>query len=139
MMIRNSYFDRSLVARIIGETLVVAALTWSFGWDWHLAMAFMAAIIAAELLRFRNSLAVRQRSLPQNRPVPSEHSLASRARAASAIVLWLVEISSLALAARGIVLWFTVPDRQFTALFAAAFFGLCAALTAYMLVLRIRG
>ena len=138
-MSRNSYFDRSLLARIVGEILIVAALTWSFGWDWHLAMAFMASIIAAELLSFRNSLAIRQRSLLQNRPVPSEYSLASRARAASTIVLWLVQISSLALAARGIFLLFTGPDRQFTALFAVGFFGLCAAFTAYMLVLRIRG
>jgi hypothetical protein len=56
----------------------------------------------------------------------------------SAAMLWLLEISSLALVAAGVAMFIFEPDEKLMVLAATAFFALCAAFVAYMLVLRSR-
>ena len=131
-------FDKTLATRIIGPVLVTGALAWQFGWGWGPALALAAIVIGAEIVRTRNSARVRQRYLLRGRQPPNEHSFEFRARAESAVVLWSVEIGSLALAAAGVLVLVVAPEKWLAALAGIGFFGACAALFTYLLVLRRR-
>jgi hypothetical protein len=52
------------------------------------------------------------------------------------VVLWLVEIGSLAFVAAGIFMLVVEPDKWLIAIASIGFFGLCAGFVMYLLVLR---
>jgi len=67
-----------------------------------------------------------------------QESMTSRAHAHGAVVLWLLEIAALAFVGSGIFVLIVAPGLWFIALASIVFFGLSAAMTARMLVLRRR-
>jgi hypothetical protein len=67
-----------------------------------------------------------------------QESMTSQARAHGPVVLWLMEIASIAFVIGGIAIFVFDPGSRLTALFCTAFFGLCAAKIARLLVLRHR-
>jgi uncharacterized membrane protein YbaN (DUF454 family) len=108
------------------------------------ALVFAAFFIVANMVWTRNSHRVRMRSLlrgvqPSNKEWGQEYSLASQARTQSAVVIWLMEIASLALVGCSLGILVTDPGQWLMALVSIVFFGLCAAVNTYMLVLRWRG
>ena len=131
--------DKRVAVRIAGEALGIGALGWLFGWGWGTAIALAAFVLVAEAMRARNSSGVRRRHLLRHGRLPNEYSLAFRAHAESAVVLWGVEIASLGFVAAGICILVSNPEKWLVALAAIGFFGLGAAVTTYMLVLRRRG
>jgi hypothetical protein len=60
----------------------------------------------------------------------------AQARAFGPLVLWILEIAALAFVALGVALWLTDPTSRLLAIGTIAFFGLCAASGAYLLVVR---
>jgi FtsH-binding integral membrane protein len=132
-------FDRQLLISIVGSVLVTSLLAWQFGWGWGLALATAAFLIVFEIARRRNSHRLRNWYLLRRRRPPDENSLAFRASAESAIVLWLMEIGSLGFVAAAIFILVSTPEHWLTALAGIGFFGLCAAFNTYLLVLRRRG
>ena len=132
------------VYQIVGLVLLAGTLALLFSWRLGMALVFAAFLIAAHMLWTRNSHRVRMRSLlrgvqPSNERLGQEYSLASQARTQSAVVIWLMEIASLALVGCGLGILVTDPGQWLMALVSIVFFGLCAAVNTYMLVLRWRG
>ena len=75
---------------------------------------------------------------PSDETQSLQDSISSQARAHSASSLWLLEIVSLAFVGGGIFILLVDPGKWLIALASIGFFGLCAAVTAYKLVLRRR-
>jgi hypothetical protein len=67
-----------------------------------------------------------------------QESMTSQARAHGAVVLWMLEIASFVFVIAGIAMLVFDPGSRLTALFCTAFFGLCAANIARLIVLRHR-
>jgi hypothetical protein len=67
-----------------------------------------------------------------------QESMTAQAHASGAVVLWLLEIAALAFVGVGIFMLIVDPSQWPVALASIAFFGLCAAKIAHMLVLRRR-
>jgi hypothetical protein len=67
-----------------------------------------------------------------------QESMTSQAQAHSAVVLWGLEIASIIFVVTGIAMLVFDPGSRLTALFCTAFFGLCAAKIARLIVLRNR-
>ena len=65
-------------------------------------------------------------------------SMTSQATAHGPVVLWLLEILSIAFVGAGVWMFVADPGSRLTALFCTIFFGLCAAKIARLLVLRRR-
>jgi hypothetical protein len=99
-------------------TVIVAALLTSLylAWMWHLLRRLKAS---GERLSL-------------------QESMTSQANAYGAIVLWLLEIATLALVVGGIFMFVVDPSQWLVALGVTIFFGFCAAMFARMLVLRRR-
>jgi Ca2+/Na+ antiporter len=97
-------------------SVVVAALltTLYLAWMWYL------------LRRLKNS----------GEKLSLQESMTSQATAYGAVVLWLLEIATLALVCGGIFMFVADRSQWLVALGATIFFGLCAAMIARMLVLR---
>ena len=64
--------------------------------------------------------------------------MTSQARAHGPVVLWVLEIACIVFVIAGIAMLIFDPGSRLTALFCTAFFGLCAAKIARLLVLRHR-
>jgi hypothetical protein len=132
------------IYQIVGLVLATVVLALLFGWPLGIALVFGASLITAHLVWARNSHRARMRDLlrgvqPSHERVGQEYSLASQARTQSAVVMWSVEIASLVFVGGGVGILVTNPGQWLPALAAIGFFGLCAAVTTYMLVLRWRG
>jgi hypothetical protein len=67
-----------------------------------------------------------------------QESMTSQARAHGPVVLWVLEIACIVFVMSGIAMLVFDPGSRLTALFCTAFFGLCAAKIARLLVLRRR-
>ena len=67
-----------------------------------------------------------------------QESMTSQAEAHGAVVLWVLEIASIVFVIAGIAMLIFDPGSRLTALFCTAFFGLCAAKIARLIVLRHR-
>jgi hypothetical protein len=67
-----------------------------------------------------------------------QESMTSQAQAHSAVVLWGLEIASIIFVVTGIAMLVFDPGSRLIALFCTAFFGLCAAKIARLIVLRNR-
>jgi Ca2+/Na+ antiporter len=67
-----------------------------------------------------------------------QESMTSQASTHGAVSLWLLEIVSIALVVAGVAMLVFEPGSRLTALACTAFFGLCAAKIARLLVLRRR-
>jgi hypothetical protein len=67
-----------------------------------------------------------------------QESMTSQARAHSAAMLWILEIASIIFVVTGIAMLVFDPGSRLTALFCTAFFALCAAKIARLIVLRNR-
>jgi hypothetical protein len=65
-----------------------------------------------------------------------KESMTSQARGHGPVGLWLLTIVSLVFVAGGVLMFVTEPGSRTVALVATLFFGLCAAMTIRMLVLR---
>jgi hypothetical protein len=101
----------------------------------------LAAIVTTALLiaYYFTWVSFRLRSLqPSDERLSWRESMTSQALAHSAVVLWSLEIASLAFVGIGVFVLVIEPDKWPRALASVAFFGLCAAVFAYMLVLRSR-
>jgi hypothetical protein len=73
---------------------------------------------------------------PAGETMSFRESSASQARAFGALSLWLLEICSLLFVAAGIFIYIADPTNRPVALLALVFFGCCAAVLGYMLVIR---
>jgi Ca2+/Na+ antiporter len=99
------------------SVVVAALLTTAYvAWMWHL------------LRRLKNS----------GERLSLQESMTSQANASGALVLWLLEIASLALIGGGIFMVVVDPSQWPVALASIIFSGLCAAKMTRMLVLRRR-
>jgi Gpi18-like mannosyltransferase len=102
---------------------------------------YLAPLAAAALLACFY-LAWMWRMLPHmarsNEKLSLQESMTSQARAHGAVVLWLLEIVSIVFVMSGIAMLVFDPGSRLTALFCTAFFGLCAAKIARLIVLRHR-
>jgi Ca2+/Na+ antiporter len=67
-----------------------------------------------------------------------QESMTSQAQAHGAVMLWVLEIGSIVFVISGIAILVFDPGSRLTALFCTAFFGLCAAKIARLIVLRNR-
>ncbi|SDP51702.1 hypothetical protein [Afipia sp. GAS231] len=67
-----------------------------------------------------------------------QESMTSQARAHGPVVLWLLEIACIVFVMSGIAMLIFDPGNRLTALLCTAFFGLCAAKIARLMVLRRR-
>jgi hypothetical protein len=67
-----------------------------------------------------------------------QDSMTTQARAHGPVVLWVLEIASIIFVVTGIAMLVFDPGSRLTALFCTAFFGLCAAKIARLIVLRNR-
>jgi Ca2+/Na+ antiporter len=67
-----------------------------------------------------------------------QESMTTQARAHGPVVLWLLEIACIVFVISGIAMLIFDPGSRLTALFCTAFFGLCAAKIARLIVLRNR-
>ena len=67
-----------------------------------------------------------------------QESMTTQARAHGPVVLWALEIVSIIFVITGIAILVFDPGSRLTALFCTAFFGLCAAKIARLIVLRNR-
>jgi hypothetical protein len=74
---------------------------------------------------------------PSDERLSWRESITSQALAHSAAALWSLEIVSLAFVGIGVYFFVVVPG-EWKALAAVVFFGLCAAVVAFMLVIRSR-
>lgn len=75
---------------------------------------------------------------PSNETLSLQESMSSQARTHNKVVLWVLEIGSLAFVATGIAMLIFDPGSRLVALASIAFFGLCAAKATHLLVLRHR-
>ena len=121
--------------------LVTGALALTNGWGIGTMLIFATFFIVPYLVWARYSHNIQMRQLLR-RPQPSDKTLAlqsditSVALGQNVIVLWLIEIGSLAFVAIGIFMLFVDPGKWLIAVASIGFFGLCAAFTMYMFVLR---
>jgi hypothetical protein len=84
-------------------------------------------------------MAYRLRGLqPSDERLSWQESMTSQALTHSAVVLWLLEIGSLAFVGAGAFIFIFDPANWLTGIGSILFFGLCAAVFAFMLVLRSR-
>ncbi len=67
-----------------------------------------------------------------------QESMTSQAQAHGAVVLWVLGIASIVFVVAGVAMLVFDPGNRITALACTAFFGLCAAKIARLLVLRNR-
>jgi hypothetical protein len=67
-----------------------------------------------------------------------QESAARQAQAHNLVVLWLLEIASVAFVVAGIFMFVVDPRNRLVAFASTLFFGICAAKATYMLVLRYR-
>jgi hypothetical protein len=112
LIIASSSFEGYLVSVVIAALLV----TFYLAWMWY---------VLRRLQYSGESLSLQE-------------SMTSQARAYGVVVLWLLEIGSLAFVAGGIFMLVVDPRQWLVALASIVFFGLCAAKAARMLVLRRR-
>jgi hypothetical protein len=75
---------------------------------------------------------------PSDERLSMQESMASQARAHSAVGLWLLEIVALMFIATGVVMLVVDPGERLIALTSIVFFCACAAALAHMLVLHRR-
>jgi hypothetical protein len=113
-----------LLAAIIGTSIVHAFI---------LSAAVAAAGILFYAIWARSQMAELQ---PAGESMSFRESSASQARAFGARTLWLLEICALLFVAASIFIYVTDPGSRPMALLTLIFFGCCAAVTAYMLVVR---
>jgi hypothetical protein len=121
--------------------LVTGALALTTGWGIGATLIFATFFIVPYLVWARYSHNIQMRQLlrgPQrsDKALALQPDIASVALGQNLIVLWLIEIGSLAFVAIGIFMLFIDHGKWLIAVASIGFFGLCAAFTMYMLVLR---
>jgi hypothetical protein len=99
----------------------------------YLAVAVALLLIAFYLVWSRSLV---RRLQPAEDRLGFQETSAAQARAFGPFVLWFLEIVALAFVAAGIAVWLTDPASRLLAIGTIAFFALCAASGAYLLVLR---
>jgi hypothetical protein len=123
--------------------LVTGALALTNGWGIGAALMFATFFIVPYLVWARYSHNIQMRRLlrgPQlsDKTLALQSDIISLALGQNLIVLWLIEIGSLAFVAIGIFMLFVDPGKRLIAVVSIGFFGICAAFAMYMLVLRRR-
>jgi hypothetical protein len=126
---------------VVSWALIAGVLAWWNGWGLGMTAAFAALFIILHLVwaRYRHNNQTRQllRGLqPSDKRLTLQPDAMSLALAQNGLVLWLLEISSLAFVAAGLFVLAVDPGKWLVALASIGFFGLCAAGAAYMLFLR---
>jgi hypothetical protein len=121
--------------------LVTAALALTNGWGIGATLIFATFFIVPYLVWARYSHNIQMRQLlrgpqPSDKTLALQPDIASVALGQNVIVLWLIEIGSVAFVAIGIFMLVVDPGKWRIAVASIGFFGLCAAFTMYMLVLR---
>jgi hypothetical protein len=130
-----------IIYPILTWMLVTGALALANGWGIGATLIFAMFFIVPYLVWARYSHNIQMRQLLRG-PQPSDKTLAlqpditSVALGQKVIVLWLIEVGSLAFVVIGIFMLFVDPSKWRVAVASIGFFGLCAAFTMYMLVLR---
>ena len=112
LIIAAGSFGGYVVPIAVGALLMTLYLAWM----WHLLRRLKASDVRMSL----------------------QESMTAQAQASGAVVLWLLEIATLALVCGGIFMFVADPSQWLVALGVTIFFGLCAAMFARMLVLRRR-
>ena len=121
--------------------LVTGALALTNGWGIAATLIFATFFIVPYLVWARYSHNIQMRQLlrgpqPLDKTLALQPDITSVALGQNVIVLWLIEMGSLAFVAIGIFMLFVDPGKWLIAVASIGFFGLCAAFTMYMLVLR---
>ena len=98
-------------------------------------LAAAAALVCFYLAWMWSALPRMERS---DEKLSLRESMTTQARAHGPVVLWLLEIASIVFVMSGIAIFVFDPGSRLTALFCTAFFGLCAAKIARLIVLRNR-
>jgi hypothetical protein len=125
---------RRQIRNYIIATLVLIGATAGF-------QTYLAAIVVGLLLVAFYVIWVRflLRGLkPSTEKLSMQEAVSSQAITHSPVFLWLMEIFSLLFVAAGVLILIFDPGEWLMGLSSIGFFGLCAALATYMLVLRSR-
>jgi len=126
---------------IVCWVLIAGTLTLWHGWGWGVILIFAALSIGPYLVWARYSHNIQMRQLlragqPPDKTLPLQPDKVSLALSINPVVLWLLELGSLAFVAAGLFILVVDPGSWLIALASIVFFGLCAAFTVYLLVLR---
>jgi hypothetical protein len=100
------------------------------------AVALVLVVAAVIPRQYNPSRSLVTRLRPAEDRLTLQEASAAQARAFGPLVLWFLETVALAFVAVGIAIWLTDPTSRLLAIGTIAFFGLCAASGAYLLVLR---
>jgi hypothetical protein len=120
------------IYQAVALVLVIAAVV-PRQYNPYLVIAVALLLIVFHLVWSRSLVA---RLQPVEDRLRFQETSAAQARAFGPFVLWFLEIVALAFVAVGIAIWLTDPTSRWLAIGTIAFFGLCAASGAYLLVLR---
>jgi hypothetical protein len=118
---------------VVSLLLVIAAPTFFRGYDLIIPSA-LAGISMAFYFAWMCFLLPRLGAADE--ALTLKDSMTSQARAHGPVVLWLLTIGSLVFVAGGLLMFFVQPGSRMVALAATLFFGLCAAMSIRMLILR---
>jgi hypothetical protein len=121
-----------MIYQAVALVLVIAAAM-PRQYNPYLAIAVALLLIVFYLVWSRSLVAGLQ---PTGDRLKLRETSAAQARAFGPFVLWFLEIVALAFVAVGVALLLTDPTSRLLAIVTIAFFGLCAACGAYLLLLR---
>ena len=126
---------------IFSWVLVTGTLALWNGWGLSTTLVFATFFIIPYLVWALYSHNIQMRHLlrglqPSDKRLPLQPDMASVALGYNVMVLWLMEIGSLAFVAVGVFIFVVDPGKWLIAFASIGFFGLCAAVATYMLVLR---
>ena len=125
---------RMKIYQAVALVLIIAAVV-PRQYNPYLVIAVALLVIVFYLVWSRSLVA---RLQPAEDRLRWRETSAAQARAFGPFALWFLEIAALAFVAIGIALLLTDPTSRLLAIGTIAFFGLCAASGAYLLVLRRR-
>lgn len=120
------------IYQAVALVLIIAAVV-PRQYNPYLVIAVALLVIVFYLVWSRSLVA---RLQPAEDQLRWRETSAAQARAFGPFTLWFLEIVALAFVAAGIGLLLTDPTSRLLAIGTIAFFGLCAAYGAYLLVLR---
>ena len=123
---------RMKIYQAVALVLIIAAVV-PRQYNPYLVIAVALLVIVFYLVWSRSLVA---RLQPAEDRLRWRETSAAQARAFGPFALWFLEIVALAFVAVGIALLLTDPTSRLLAIGTIAFFGLCAASGAYLLVLR---
>jgi hypothetical protein len=128
---------------IVCWVLIAGTLALWHGWGWGVVLAFAALTIVPSLVWARHSHNMQMRRLlragqPPDKPLPLQPDKISLALSIHPLVLWSLELGSLAFVAAGFFILIVDSSHWLMALASIGFFGLCAAFAAHLLALHRR-